>query len=162
MARESLWQELGEKEFRRSFSEALIDDRLSAQIYHLRRHLGWTQKDLADRSGVSAPTISGLENSTTSPSLATLRKIASAFDVALNVRFISFSTLLTSRPAIDAPVLSYESDRSPSSVSAHQPFTVGAGGKSAHIIPNASASTRKGYAYASARTKAPGKASHVN
>lgn len=117
MKDESLWSEMSEKEFRDAFSESLIDDRISAQIYHLRRYLGWTQKDLAERSGVSAPTISGLENSTTSPTLATLRKIASAFDVALNVRFVSFSALLASRDAIDARIPSYHEDVKPNRLS---------------------------------------------
>lgn len=90
----SEWSDLQDKAFRDAYAEGLVDNRLSAQIYYLRVQRGWTQKDLAERSGVSQPTISGLEASTEGARLATLRKIASAFDVAVDTRFVSFSTLL--------------------------------------------------------------------
>lgn len=88
------WEKLSDKEYRDAFSEGLVDDRLSAQIYYLRKHRGWTQKELAERSGLSQPTISGLEETTEGARLGTLRKIASAFDVAVDARFISFGGLL--------------------------------------------------------------------
>ena len=63
-------------------------DNLLAFIAQHRKAKGWTLRELASKSGVSAAELSRLERGIGSPRIATLGKIAAAFDVALTVRFV--------------------------------------------------------------------------
>lgn len=55
---------------------------LAATIRAARRGKGWSQQDLADRSGVSRPTIARLEGGS-SVSYSTVTKLAEALDLRL-------------------------------------------------------------------------------
>jgi transcriptional regulator with XRE-family HTH domain len=86
---------LKNKEYRDSFVESHIKIGIPFQIRLLREERGWTQKELADRIGVKQAWIAQIENPNYSGfSLKTLFKLASIFDIALIVRFISFSNLV--------------------------------------------------------------------
>jgi len=50
-------------------------------LREFRRQKGWSQKDLADASGVGQDTISGIEKGRHEPRPSTLRKLAEALDV---------------------------------------------------------------------------------
>ena len=50
-------------------------------LREFRRQKGWSQKDLADESGVGQDTISGIESGRHEPRPSTLRKLAEALDV---------------------------------------------------------------------------------
>ena len=50
-------------------------------LREFRRRRGWSQKDLADSSGVGQDTISGIESGRHEPRPSTLRKIAEALEV---------------------------------------------------------------------------------
>jgi transcriptional regulator with XRE-family HTH domain len=50
-------------------------------LRELRRRRGWSQKDLADSSGVGQDTISGIESGRHEPRPSTLRKLAEALEV---------------------------------------------------------------------------------
>lgn len=89
----SLWSSLSNKEFRDEFVAANISDTLSLQIRLTRESLGLTQSQLAERSGMKQPSISKLEASCDSISFATAKRIASALDVAVDVKLVSFSAL---------------------------------------------------------------------
>ena len=52
---------------------------LADRIYELRDRRGWSQVELARRSGLSRTTIWNIESGGYSPSMTTLSKIASAF-----------------------------------------------------------------------------------
>ena len=54
------------------------------RIRALREALGWSLRDLAERSGVSAPMLSQVERGETSPTLAVATKIASGLDLTLS------------------------------------------------------------------------------
>lgn len=96
--REQLWEKMrgsGGKEYRDSFVAAHLSTSVAAQIQTLREDRGWTKRQLAKKTGMAATRISLME----SPSydkftLTTLRRLASAFDVALEARFVSFSWLV--------------------------------------------------------------------
>jgi transcriptional regulator with XRE-family HTH domain len=92
-----LMQQLKSKEFRDEYVSSGVDVGVSFQIRALREQQkpkSWTQKDLAIKSNMQQERISALENPSHSPTLATLKKIANAFDVGLVVRFVPFSDLL--------------------------------------------------------------------
>ncbi|MDP9477672.1 MAG: helix-turn-helix domain-containing protein [Actinomycetota bacterium] len=54
---------------------------VAGRIFDLRHERGWSQSELARRSGVHNVTISRLEGEIEAPRLVTLRKLAKAFDV---------------------------------------------------------------------------------
>jgi len=90
-------EDLKDKEYRDAFVAEHIDTGVPFQIRALREQEGrkWTQKDLGIRAGMAQETISRLEDPNYGKlTLKTLKRIASAFDVALMVRFISFSELV--------------------------------------------------------------------
>lgn len=92
----SLWKRMTNKEYRDSYVAAHISNTVSSQINLLREARGWTQKDLAKKAGMSQSRISALEDPNyENIEVGTLRRLASAFDVALTVRFIPYSELAT-------------------------------------------------------------------
>ncbi len=54
------------------------------RIRALREAMGWSLRDLAERSGVSAPMLSQVERGETSPTLAVATKIASGLELTLS------------------------------------------------------------------------------
>ncbi|MGI8553939.1 MAG: helix-turn-helix transcriptional regulator [Dehalococcoidia bacterium] len=93
--REQLVESLRDKEYRDLSVAEHISTGLAFQIRAMREARGWTQEDLARRAGMQQERISILENPDAArPTLATLKRIASAFDVALEVRLVSFSDLV--------------------------------------------------------------------
>jgi transcriptional regulator with XRE-family HTH domain len=84
------------KEYRDAFVEANIEIAVAYQIRALRKKEGWSQGELGERCGTAQNVISRLEDPDYGKfTIRTLLDIASAFDVALSVRFVSFSELLT-------------------------------------------------------------------
>lgn len=93
--KELILSELKDKESRDYFVQDSIEEGLSFQIKALREQRGWSQKDLAERSGMKQSAISRLEDPNYgSFTIVTLRRLASAFDIALGVHFTSFSNLI--------------------------------------------------------------------
>lgn len=79
---------------RNSYVAAHISNTVASQILMLREAKGWTQTTLAEKCGMRQSRISALEDPNYENfEAATLRRIASAFDVALTIRFIPFSEL---------------------------------------------------------------------
>jgi transcriptional regulator with XRE-family HTH domain len=66
---------------------AVINADVAQQIRHLRRQRQLSQRALAEASGLSRNTLSLLERGRTSPTLATLQKIAAALGVDINLFF---------------------------------------------------------------------------
>jgi transcriptional regulator with XRE-family HTH domain len=63
------------------------------QIEFIRQNRGWTQKILAEKAGMAPNRVSLLEKSEyDNVTITTLKRIASAFDVALSISFVPFST----------------------------------------------------------------------
>ena len=111
----NLWSKFSEKEFRDAYSSHKIASDLSAQIYALREARNWTQYDLADRVGMKQPRISILENSCDNVSVETLRRVASALDVALSIKFVPFSQIVhdAATERLDRKIPSFSEDLSP-------------------------------------------------
>lgn len=81
------------KVFRDEFVSAGVDDGLALQIFLLRDKRKWSQSDLGQATGDAQPGVSRWERPGHDFRLSTLKKIASAFDVALVVRFVPFSDI---------------------------------------------------------------------
>jgi transcriptional regulator with XRE-family HTH domain len=95
--RRQLWAKFGHKQYRDAFVASHLSTNISAQIHATRERLGWTQTQLADAAGMAQARISVMEDpSYERSSISTLKRLASAFDVALIVQFVPFSDFLVS------------------------------------------------------------------
>lgn len=93
--REQIAATLRDKEERDLFVSEQIDTGLPFQIRAIRQARGWSQKELAERAGMAQEGISRLESLDYGKyTLRTLKRLASAFDVGLVVRFEPFSQLV--------------------------------------------------------------------
>jgi transcriptional regulator with XRE-family HTH domain len=95
---------------RRAYVEAEVASGLAHQIRVLRTQRGWTQRDLAEKLGTTQAAVSRLEDpSYGRPSIKTLLDVGAAFDIALQVRFVSFVRLLQETRSISREQLEVES-----------------------------------------------------
>jgi len=93
--REKLKAQLKDKKYRDAFVSEHIDTGIPFQIRALRKQRKLTQKELSDITGMAQERISVAENPNYSRfNLKTLKRIASAFGVALIVRFVPISELV--------------------------------------------------------------------
>lgn len=83
------------KAYRDSYVAAHLSNTIAAQISAMRETRGWTQTQLAEKAGMKQSRISNLEDPNyENIEAATLRRIASAFDVGLTIRFAPFSEVV--------------------------------------------------------------------
>ena len=93
--KEKLISKLKNKEYREAFLAELITTGIPFQIKALREQRNLIQKELGDRSGMAQESISRLEDPNYGKlNLNTLKRLASAFDIGLMVRFVAFSELV--------------------------------------------------------------------
>jgi len=98
----SLVAELTSKEYRDAFVASLLRIGLPMQCRALRESREWTQPELAEAAGMSQPRISEIERpGERKLNLETLLRLASAFDVGLQVRFVPFSKLIDDDDSVD-------------------------------------------------------------
>ena len=98
----SLATEFEDKAYRDSFVASQLRIGLPMQCRALRESRGWTQPQLAEAAGMSQPRISEIERAGERKlNLETLLRLASAFDVALQVQFVPFSELVDHADAFD-------------------------------------------------------------
>lgn len=85
-----------QRAFRQAYVRANVEHGLAHQIRALRQGKSWSQLELAQELGVKRQsTIARLEDPSYGRyTLATLLKLASVFDVALLVKFVSYGTLM--------------------------------------------------------------------
>lgn len=122
-----IWTKLANKEYRDSFVASNIANTVSSQIFTLRDQRGWTQKELAQRAGMGQSRIPALEDPNLENfEIGTLKRIASAFDVAVIVRFVPFSELVTWTAELSEEKLQVAdfANDSPSSVPTNSPLQV--------------------------------------
>ena len=93
--RTQLWEKMRDKPYRETFVAAHLSTNIAAQIQTIREQRGWTKKQLAQEAGMSPSRITVMEDpSYENFTLTTLKRLASAFDVALIARFAPFSDLV--------------------------------------------------------------------
>ena len=90
----TLWKKMSNKEYRDAFTVAHNSNTISSQIHAMRRSRRLTQGELAEKCGMKQPRISALEDPDfENVEIATLQRLASAFDVGLLVAFVPFSDI---------------------------------------------------------------------
>jgi transcriptional regulator with XRE-family HTH domain len=100
------------KEYRDGFVDSEISVGLPFQIRALREQRGWSQKDLADATAMLQPRICAMEQAGYGNfTLSTLKKLASAFDIGLLVRFASFGELANLADAFSPDTFSVPSSK---------------------------------------------------
>lgn len=90
----SLVAELREKEYRDAYVASQIRIGLPFQVRALRKSRDWTQAELGEAAGMAQSRVAEIERGKRSLNLETLQRLASAFDVALDVRFVPFGELI--------------------------------------------------------------------
>ena len=86
--RESLNEQLKNPEFRAEYEALEPEFQIIRAMLEGRDKLNLTQKDLAKLSGITQADISRLENGNANPSIRTLKKLASAMNMVLDIRFV--------------------------------------------------------------------------
>lgn len=90
----TLWKRMKSREYRESFVASHVSNTIAAQIFMMREDREWTQTALAEKAGMKQSRISAIEDPDfENVEIATLRRLASAFDVGLSVRFVPFSEI---------------------------------------------------------------------
>lgn len=105
--------DFSDKTYRDEFVSAGIDNGIAFQIFAMREQRKWSQETLATKAVSLQPVVSRWEKPGHRFSLATLKKVAAAFEVALIVRFVPFSELAKLAAGIrpgSFEVLSYEDE----------------------------------------------------
>lgn len=106
---ERLIEDFADKDFAHGYMEDHGNAVIAAQIKTLREQRGLSQKALAELAGMKQASISRLENVEYDAwTVKTLRKLAEALDVHLQVAFVPFSTAILdvvnlSREALQVP-----------------------------------------------------------
>ena len=83
-----------DKEYRQIYAEGFSDSKIATQIKVLREQRGWTQQQLAEAAGMKQSRIAALEDvNYASWSVRTLRRLAQAFDLWLDVELKEFGVV---------------------------------------------------------------------
>jgi transcriptional regulator with XRE-family HTH domain len=91
----TLWQKLRQKNYRDAYVAEHVRHGIAHQIRALRNQREWNQGRLSQLLGKPQSVVSRLEDpSYGKVTVQTLLELASVFDVALQVRFISYSSFL--------------------------------------------------------------------
>lgn len=105
--RDEVLEELHDRAYRHDYAQGFLDMTLARQIRAIRKQRGLSQADLAEALGTRQSAISLLEDEDYgSMTLSTLKELARAFDVYLDVRFTSFARLADSVEHTDMQALS--------------------------------------------------------
>ncbi|MBQ3660709.1 MAG: helix-turn-helix transcriptional regulator [Firmicutes bacterium] len=87
--RETLEKQLQNPVFKSEFDALEPEYQIVKAILEARAEKSFTQKDLSVATGITQSDISKLENGNANPSLRTLKKIAAAFNMQLQIRFVT-------------------------------------------------------------------------
>lgn len=90
-----------------------LEQTIGSQITQRRNHLGWSQDELSDSSGVAKITISKMERGLTIPKADTLFKLARAMNTDINYFFDGLS-LYSSKNANENLLISIYKNLKPS------------------------------------------------
>ena len=86
--RDSLNEQLKNPEFKVEYDAVEPEFQIIKTMLDGRNKLNLTQKDLAELSGITQADISRLENGNANPSIRTLKKLAAAMNMTLDIKFV--------------------------------------------------------------------------
>ena len=89
--KETLNELLKNPEFKAEYEALEPEFQIIRAMLEGREKLNLTQKDLAERSGITQADISRLENGNANPSLRTLQRLADGMGMKLKVEFVPVS-----------------------------------------------------------------------
>lgn len=90
--RNRLLDDFDDAEVAQVYMDSHVNYKLAAQIYQTRQARGWTQAQLAEKSGIAQARISKIEaGEFDSLTMATLRKFAMAFDATVRMELQPYS-----------------------------------------------------------------------
>ena len=105
----SLVKELRDKSYRDAYVASQIRIGLPYQVRALRQSRDWTQGELAVRAGMAQPRVAEIEKpGKRSLNIETLLRLASAFDVGLEVRFVPITRVIDHSESFDPDHLSIQ------------------------------------------------------
>ena len=114
-SRDQIVHKLADREYRESFVADLIYSHIPLKIRALREQRAMTQAQLGQEAGMAQTWVSKLEDPNYGKlTIATLLKLASAFDVGLVIDFVPYSRLLDNALSLSPEsfeVASFENDQ---------------------------------------------------
>ena len=81
-------EQLKDPEFKKEYDALRPEFAIIQAIIDARKASGMTQKDLAEKTGITQGDISRLENGSANPSLKTLQRLADAMGMTLKLEFV--------------------------------------------------------------------------
>ena len=81
-------RKLQEPEFKQAYEDLEVEYAIRNEILKARKELRISQIQLSTLTGITQPDISKLENIKSNPSIATLKKLATAFGKKLRIQFV--------------------------------------------------------------------------
>ena len=87
---ENLWRKFQSKDYREAYVDSRLGTSVAFQVAAMREDRGWTQTELAQKMDAQQPLVSRIERGD-SVTLSTIKRIAAAFGVAVEVSFVPFS-----------------------------------------------------------------------
>lgn len=82
-----LQEQLKNPEFKKEYEALEPEFSIIQAMINARRSAGMTQKQLAEKTGISQGDISKMENGNGNPSLRTLQRLADGMGMRLNIQF---------------------------------------------------------------------------
>lgn len=83
-----LEKQLEDDEFRKEYEAIQPEMDIIKALVDARNSLNFTQKELAERTGINQADISKIENGTRNPSLNLLKRLADGMGMVLKIEFI--------------------------------------------------------------------------
>lgn len=73
---------------REKYEKLKHKDDITKDFIDARRFSGLTQKQLSEKTGITQPDISKIENGNANPSVRTLQRLANAMEMELKIKFL--------------------------------------------------------------------------
>ena len=81
-------EQMKKTNFRREYEALELEDVIIQIFIDARRLSGLTQKQLSEKTGITQPDISKLENGNATPSIRTLQRLADGMGMKLRLEFL--------------------------------------------------------------------------
>ena len=83
-----LQDQMKDPNFRKEYDALELEDAIIQALIDARRLSGLTQKQLSEKTGITQPDISKLENGNGNPSLRTLKRLADGIGMKIRLEFL--------------------------------------------------------------------------